>query len=84
MKLLPPDKSLKHRRFLRFNIVLGLVAFAVAFFLIATGNFSSLPESQAQVSMYNRIAIGGLLYAAFFWMYCMLSKPFWFTAKKNK
>ncbi|MDH5445090.1 MAG: hypothetical protein OEY52_05995 [Gammaproteobacteria bacterium] len=84
MKLLPPDKALKRRRILRLNILLGLTAFLTGFFMIATGDFSSLSESKAEVAMYNRIAIGGLLYAAVFWMYCMLSKPFWFPIKKSQ
>jgi len=85
MKLLPPNQSLRRRSFLRFNILLGIAVFLVAFYMIATGDFSSYKESQVEVTMYNRIAIGGLLYSAFFWMYCIMSKPFWFSPfKKSK
>jgi len=28
--------------------------------------------------MFSFTAIGGLLYAAFFWIFCVMSKPFWF------
>ena len=84
MTLLPPKESLRRRAFLRLNIALGLVTFLVAFVIIATGDFSSYQESKSAVSMYNRIAIGGLLYSAFFWMYCILTKPFWFSPFKRK
>ena len=84
MKLLPFDQALKRRRILRLNILLGVITFLVAFYMIATGDFSSYKESRAEMSIYNRFAIGGLLYAAISWIYCMMSKPFWFPANRNQ
>ncbi|MDH5778618.1 MAG: hypothetical protein OEZ33_10420 [Gammaproteobacteria bacterium] len=84
MKLLPLQQAITRRRVLRFNILLGLLVFFVSFYIIATGDFSSYSQSKSEVGMYNMAAIGGLLYSAFFWMYCMLSKPFWFPFGKSK
>ena len=83
MKQLSMDQALLRRRILRFNILLGLLAFAAAVFLTLTGEYSSLAERNAAESLFNYIAIGGLLYAAFAWMFCVLSKPFWFPDSGN-
>lgn len=83
MPLLPMDKAMRRRRILRINIFVGLAIFAAAFFRIATGDFGSYNEAKSAETMYNIIAISGLLYAAFLWMYCMLSKPFWFPFMKR-
>ena len=78
MKLLSMDRALLRRRILRSNILLGILVFAVAFGLNISGNYSSLGELEAADSLFNFAAIGGLLYAAFFWIFCVMSKPFWF------
>ena len=83
MKLLSMDRALLRRRLLRVNVFLGLLVFVVAFALSISGEYASLGERKAADTLFNYAAIGGLLYAAFFWIFCVLSKPFWspFTGK---
>ncbi|NOQ87547.1 MAG: hypothetical protein GQ550_01360 [Gammaproteobacteria bacterium] len=78
MKLLTMDRALLRRRILRSNIFFGLLVFVVAFGLNISGQYSSLGELQAADTVFNFAAIGGLLYAASFWIFCVMSKPFWF------
>lgn len=85
MKLLPIDRALFRRRLLRINVLAGLMLFAVGVGLTLTGEYSSLAERVAAETLYNYIALGGLVYAAVSWMFCVMSKPFWFpTAGKTK
>ena len=86
MKLLSMDKALMRRRLLRINVFLGLLVFVVAVGLSITGEYSSLTERQAAETVFNYVALGGMLYAALSWMFCVMSKPFWFplTGKKSK
>lgn len=78
MKLLSMDRALLRRRLLRVNIFLGLLVFVVAFALSISGEYASLGELKAADTLFNYAAIGGLLYAVFSWIFCVLSKPFWF------
>lgn len=78
MKLLSMNRALLRRRILRINIVLGLLVFVVAFGLNISGEYNNLGELKAADSVFNFVTIGGLLYAAFSWIFCALSKPFWF------
>ncbi len=78
MKLLSIDRALLRRRILRMNILVGLLVFAAAFVLNISGEYSNLSELKDANAMFSFIAIGGLLYAAFFWIFCVMSKPFWF------
>lgn len=80
MKLLSMDKALLRRRVLRINIILGLLVFAAAFILNISSEYNNLGELKAADSMFGLIAISGLLYAAFSWMFCVMSKPFWFPS----
>lgn len=78
MKLLSMDRALLRRRLLRANIFLGLLVVVVAFGLNISGEYASLSELKAADTLFNYAAIGGFLYAAFSWIFCVLSKPFWF------
>ena len=78
MKVLPMDKALLRRRILRFNILIGFLVFAAAVALNVFGEYNSLDELKAANAMFSFTAVGGLLYAAVFWIYCVMSKPFWF------
>lgn len=84
MTTLPLDKALSRRRLLRANVLLGLAAFAVAIFLIITGEYASLAERTAAEALYNKIAVGGLLYSAFSWIFCVMSKPLWFPSRQGQ
>ncbi len=68
------------RRILRMNILLGLLVFFAAFIMNISGEYSNLGELKAADSMFGLVAIGGLLYAAFSWIFCVMSKPFWFPS----
>ncbi|MCK5394900.1 MAG: hypothetical protein KAJ32_02860 [Gammaproteobacteria bacterium] len=85
MKLLSMDGALLRRRILRLNVVAGLLVAIVAVVLSVTGEYSNLADREAAESVFNLIALGGVLYAAFAWMFCVMSKPFWFpVSDKNK
>ena len=78
MKLLSMDRALLRRRVLRANIFFGLLVFIVAFGLNISGEYGSLVELKEADTLFNIAAISGLLYAVFFWIFCVMSKPFWF------
>ncbi len=80
MKQLSMDSALLRRRILRMNILLGLLVFFAAFIMNISGEYSNLGELKAADSMFGLVAIGGLLYAAFSWIFCVMSKPFWFPS----
>jgi hypothetical protein len=80
MKLLPLDNAMLRRRILRFNVLAGLLIFAVAVGLSITGEYSNLADREAAETAFNYVAMGGLLYAASSWIFCVMSKPFWFPA----
>jgi len=80
MRLLSMDKALFRRRMLRINIMLGLLVFFAAFIMNVFGEYNNLGELKAADSMFGLVAIGGLLYAAFSWIFCVMSKPFWFPS----
>jgi len=84
MKLLSKDRAILRRRILRLNIVLGLLVFIVAFVLNITGEYNDLAARQSAESILNNAALGGLLYAAFSWIFCVMSKPFWFPVTGSK
>ena len=83
MKLLSMDKALLRRKILRLNILTGTLIFVVAVFLILTGDYGNLAERREAESVFNMIALTGLCYAAFSWIFCVMSKPFWFPLSKN-
>lgn len=78
MKQLSMDRALLRRRLIRINIVLGLLVFLLAFGLNISGEYNNLGELKAADTLFNIVAIGGLLYAAVAWIFCVMSKPFWF------
>lgn len=85
MKLLSIDRALFRRRLLRINVLAGLLIFAAGVGLTLTGEYSSLAERRSAETLFNFIALGGIVYAAISWMFCIMSKPFWFpTAGKTE
>ncbi len=84
MKLLSMEKALLRRRILRMNVLAGLLVFVVAIGLSLTGEYSNLADRQSAESLFNFIALAGVLYAAFSWMFCAMSKPFWFPVVGKK
>ena len=84
MKLLSMDSAMFRRRVLRLNIVVGLLTFAVAAALSITGEYSSLADRKVAESLYNQIALAGVLYAASSWIFCVMTKPFWFPVNNSE
>lgn len=84
MKLLSMNKALSRRRLLRINVALGLIVVLIAFAMNITGNYSSLEEIKAADSMFNVIALAGILYSVSSLMFCIISKPLWFPGKSTK
>lgn len=78
MKLLTMDRALLRRRILRINVMAGLLVFAVAVYMSITGEYNNLTDRKTAEALFNYIALGGLLYAAASWIFCVMSKPFWF------
>jgi len=78
MKLLSIDSAVLRRRILRINVLAGLLIFAVAVGLSIIGEYSSLADRKAAETAFNYMALGGVLYAASSWIFCVMSKPFWF------
>ena len=64
MKLLSMDSALLRRRILRLNILVGLLTFAVAVGLSITGEYSGLADRKTAETLFNNIAMAGVLYAA--------------------
>jgi hypothetical protein len=83
MKQFPVDKALRVRRLLRLNILFAFLVFALSVYLILTGEYNSLQERKAAEPLYNLMAIGSLVYMAVVWISCVMSKPFWFSAKSE-
>jgi len=77
------SKSLFSRRFLRANIALGLTITVVALYMIFTGDYASHQARQASEAVFNRFAIGGLIYMAVVWSACQFSKPFMKSKSKS-
>ncbi|MDH5392484.1 MAG: hypothetical protein OEY11_04765 [Gammaproteobacteria bacterium] len=77
MKILSEKATMLRTRILRFNILLGLIVLMTAFFLMMTGEYSTLAERQQADRAYNYIMIGSLLYMATVWFGCVFTKPFW-------
>ena len=84
MKLLSMSKALSRRRLLRVNVALGLFVVLIAFAVNISGNYSSLAEIKAADSMFNMIALAGVLYSVSSLMFCIISKPQWFPGKSPK
>ena len=78
MNVLSMDKAITRRRILRVNIILGLMVFIIAFGVNISGEYSNLMELKAADAVFNYIAIGGVLYSAISFIFCTMSKPFWF------
>jgi hypothetical protein len=71
------------RRFFRANMLLGAVVFAVAVYLIVTGQYENLAARQATEAVLDRFAIGGLLYIVAFWYLEMFSIPMLFADRQR-
>lgn len=83
MKVLPIGQAITRRRLLRINIALGLLVVLVAFVVNVTGEYSNLMELRAADSQFNYIALTGILYSAFSFLFCVLSKPFCYPQRSK-
>ncbi len=69
------------RKFMWLNIALGATLFAVMFFFIITGQYEDLAVRTQTEVLLNNTAIGGLLYAAFFFILDAFTAPHLQTQK---
>ena len=69
------------RTFSRANMVVGIVAFAVAVYLMITGEYANLFMRLQTETILDRVAIGGLLYTAAFWYVDMFLGSEWAKAQ---
>ena len=83
MKILNENKALRRRRFLRLNILVALVVLIVSTYMIITGDYSTLQERKSADALYNMLIIGSILYMAFVWISCVMTKPFWFPKSSD-
>ena len=83
MKILNENKALRRRRFLRLNILVALVVLIVSTYMIITGDYSTLQERKLADALYNMLIIGSILYMAFVWISCVMTKPFWFPKSSD-
>ena len=83
MKILNENKALRRRRFLRSNILVALLVLIVSTYMIITGEYSTLQERKSADSLYNTLIIGSILYMAFVWISCVMTKPFWFPKSSD-
>ncbi|MDH5516816.1 MAG: hypothetical protein OEY36_03225 [Gammaproteobacteria bacterium] len=77
MKVLNPEQAKRRTLLLRLNILIGFIVFIASVVLLISGEYSSLAERKEADEFYNVIAIGSLLYMAFIWFACNISRPFW-------
>lgn len=81
MKLLTMEQAVSRRRLLRMNIALGLLVVLVAFVVNISGEYNSLVELKAADTLFNYVAMAGILYSASSFLFCVVSKPFWFPQR---
>jgi hypothetical protein len=67
--------TLRKRLFASVNIAAGLVAFELGLIAIVFGDYESLAARQASEGLLNTVAVGGLVYAAVFWIFRALGQP---------
>ena len=62
-------------KLLRTNMFLGVILFAIAVYLIITGEYVNLAMRESAEAVLNALAIGGLLYTAFNWFLDLALNP---------
>jgi len=63
------------RKIIMINMLLGVALFITMFFLIITGQYANITERLHNEAIMNAVAIGGLLYASFFFLIDTLAVP---------
>lgn len=63
------------------NMALGALAFAVAVYLMVTGEYENLLVRQHAEALLGRFEIGALLYTAVFWYLDRFFRPVWFGSE---
>ena len=69
------NKSTRNCLLVRANIVIGLVLSVIGIIAIMFGSYDNLAARQTSESLLNALAVGGLVYAAVFWMIKSLGLP---------
>lgn len=83
MKVLKEGHAIRRRKLLRFNILAALIVLIVSFSLMVTGDYASIAERKSADAIYNVLVVGSILYMAFIWISCVMTKPFWFPKKDD-
>ena len=83
MKVLKEDSAVRRRKFLRLNTLAALIVLIVSFYLMTTGDYATLDERKSADAIYNTLIVGSVLYMAFVWISCVMTKPFWFPKKHD-
>ena len=60
------------------NMALGALAFAVAVYLMVTGEYDNLLLRQHAEALLSKLEVGALLYVALFWYLDRFLRPQWF------
>ena len=84
MQMLDESKAIRRRRLLRLNILVAILVLALSFLLTITSTYTTLQERQAAETIYNLVMVGSVLYMVGTWMFCTLTKPFWFPQSNKK
>jgi len=74
-------KSKRLHQIFMANIVLGLVVFMTAVYLMITGEYASLAMRQETEAILNALSVGGLIYSVVFWYLDLYFNPQFPTAE---
>ena len=72
---MPENKARKLHRLFQFNIILGVLIFAISCFFMITGEYESLAMRQQGEGLLNMLGLGAMLYAVVFWYLTMFASP---------
>jgi hypothetical protein len=66
------------------NMALGALVFAMAVYLMVTGEYADLLLRQHAETLLGRLEIGAPLYVVLFWYLDRLFRPLWYSASAQK
>jgi hypothetical protein len=62
------------------NMALGALVFAVAVYLMVTGEYDNLQLRQQAEALLGRLEVGAPLYVVLFWYLDRFVRPLWYSA----
>lgn len=66
--------------FNQLNMALGALVFAVAVYLMVTGEYDNLLLRQHAEALLGKLEVGAPLYVTLFWYLDRFFRPLWFSA----